>query len=536
MTQLIQNPVLTGFSPDASIIRVGDDYYMATSTFEWFPGVQIHHSRDMVHWRLLAYPLTRTSQLDLRGIPSSGGIWAPALSYDQGVFYLIYTVMAGRKGVFKDLRNFLVTATDIQGPWSEPVFLNGSGFDPFLFHDTDGRKWLFNMQWDFRKNHTRFGGIVMQEYDPAEERLTGPIRSIYKGTAIGVTEAPMVYKRNGYYYLLVAEGGTGINHAATLARSRHLEGPYETDPNYPLLTTHPYLDHPLQQSGHSSLVETQQGEWYMAHICARMLPGTRMNPLGRETSIQACRWTEEGWLELAHGSKLPALTVPAPALEPHPFSPMPAKDDFDAAELGLQYQTLRVPAEESWLSLRERPGYLRMRGRESLVSWHRQSLVARRIQHFQCVTETCVEFEPEHFMQMAGIVCYYDEADYYYLRITHDELRGKCIGVVRSQQGQYDEYIAHEISAAGWEQHYLRAVIDDRSLNFYASPDGREWKVIGPTLDMGALSDEYGGKLGFTGGMVGLCAQDLNGTDKHADFDYFLYEETKEKTKEKTKG
>ncbi|MNB76895.1 Beta-xylosidase [compost metagenome] len=310
---IIHNPILRGFNPDASAIRVGDDYYIATSTFEWFPGVLIHHSRDLVHWRSLTRPLDRLSLLDLRGLPSSGGIWAPSFSYDNGIYYLCFTNVVGRRGVYKDLHNYVVTATSIEGPWSEPIYLNSSGFDHFLFHDTDGRKWLFNMQWDFRKNKSRFAGIIMQEYSPEQRRLVGPIKTVTSGTSLGVTEGPMVYYKNGYYYLLVAEGGTGANHAATLLRARSVEGPYETDPDYPVLTSVGHPDHPLQKAGHGSLVETQHGDWYMVHICSRTLPdGSGLSPLGRETSIQKVVWTGDGWLRLASGSRLPELTVQAP--------------------------------------------------------------------------------------------------------------------------------------------------------------------------------------------------------------------------------
>lgn len=268
----ITNPVLRGFNPDASMLRVGEDYYIATSTFEWFPGVQIHHSKDMVHWRVISRPLHNSKMLDLRGIPSSGGIWAPALTYDNGTFYLMITTVVGRRGVFKDLHNYLLTATNITGPWSEPLYLNSSGFDPYLFHDDDGTKWLLNMQWDFRKGKNRFGGIVMQQFSPEAGKLVGPIQTIATGTSLGVTEGPVMFKRNGWYYLLLAEGGTGWNHAATLARARSIEGPYEYDPNYPLITTIDNPEHPLQKAGHAGLVETQHGQWYISYICARPLP------------------------------------------------------------------------------------------------------------------------------------------------------------------------------------------------------------------------------------------------------------------------
>lgn len=219
MSEIIRNPVLPGFHPDPSILRVGDDYYLATSTFEWWPGVPIYHSRDFVHWRLLTHALSRRSQLDLRGVPDSGGVWAPSLSYADGCFWLVYSIVrntgAGRP--FKDLHNFLVTAPRIDGPWSDPVCLNATGFDASLFHDDDGRKWLVQMQWDFRPDRPRFGGIVLQEFDPADGRLCGEVRTIL--TKNRLIEGPNLYKKAGRYYLMLAEGGTSWSHGIAMTRS-----------------------------------------------------------------------------------------------------------------------------------------------------------------------------------------------------------------------------------------------------------------------------------------------------------------------------
>ncbi|WP_254638866.1 glycoside hydrolase family 43 protein [Cohnella sp. GbtcB17] len=520
---MIRNPVLTGFNPDPSIIRVEDDYYMAVSTFEWFPGVGIYHSRDLANWRLLTYPLNRISQLDLRGDPSSGGVWAPALSYHDGVFYLLYTDVKARRGAFKDLHNYVVTANNIEGPWSEPAYLHARGFDPFLYHDDDGRKWVANMRWDYRPGRSRFAGIELQEFLPAERKLIGPVNLIAMGSPIGVSEGPQLLKRDGWYYLLLAEGGTGYNHAATIARSRSLLGPYEYDPHSPLMTTVNDPAHPLQKAGHGSLVETQSGEWYMAHICARPLPGRRLSPLGRETAIQRVEWTDQGWLRLAGEGKLPALEVPAPRMAPHPWPAKPVKDDFDTQKLGIDFQSLRIPTDNVWLSLSERPGYLRLRGQESLASWNRQSLIARRLQHFSAEAETCLEFEPNHFNQCAGLVCYSDESDYFYLRIGYDETNGRHARVVTCKSGNYEE--AEDSVPLADRRCYLKAVFDHDRLQFKISLDGAAWTDIGPELDAGQLADDYEGKLGFAGTMIGMCAQDLSGTMKHADFDYFSYRE-----------
>lgn len=535
----ITNPILKGFNPDPSIIRVGDDYYIATSTFEWYPGVQIHHSRDLKNWRLLTHPLTRPDQLEMRGNPDSGGIWAPCLSYDKGTYYLVYTDVKSHIGPFKDTHNYVVTATNIMGPWSEPVYLNSSGFDPSLYHDEDGSKWLLNMTWDHRKGRNRFSGIVMQQYDEQERRLIGPVHPLFSGTELGLTEGPHLYKRGDYYYLITAEGGTRWNHAVTVARSTSLLGPYEVDPSNPMLTSRHNPALPLQRAGHADLVETQHGEWYMVHLCGRPLAASRTCNLGRETAIQKVQWTADGWLRLESGGNEPMLEVPAPAgLAEHSFPESfhgTGKDDFSDPILNIHLNTLREPADERWLSLKERPGYLRLRGRESFSSSHSQSLVARRQQSFVAEAETVVEFEPDTHRQMAGLVYYYNARNWYYVRISRDEQWGKSLALLTSDQGQYDEPLEQEISVEGWRQVYLKLKLHDERAQFYYSADGKDWQPIGPVLDAGKMSDEHveekrDGILldqGFTGAFIGLCVQDLSGMRKHADFDYFSYiEET----------
>lgn len=532
-TPVIRNPVLRGFNPDPSILRVGDDYYIATSTFEWFPGVQIHHSRDLRHWRLIARPLTRRSQLDMLGDPDSGGIWAPCLSYSNGTFYLVYTDVKTHTGPFKDTHNYLVTAKNIEGPWSEPIYLNSSGFDPSLFHDDDGRKWLVNMVWDHRKGKNHFGGILLQEYSEKEQRLVGPVYNIFRGTPLGLTEGPHIYKRNGYYYLMTAEGGTRYEHAVTVARSKSLFGPYEVDPQNPMLTSFDKPELPLQRAGHASLVETQHGEWYLAHLCGRPLRPSMRCVLGRETALQRVEWTEDGWLRVAGGGNGPHLEAPAPALPEHPFEPEPETDHFDGDTISIHFQALREPISEEWASLKQRPGYLRLKGRESPVSQHRQSLIARRLQAFEAEAETAVEFEPETYQQMAGLICYYNTKNFYYLCISRDEDMGKCVYIMSRDQGEYDEPMA-PMCIEGWERVHLKATFRYDKLRFWVSRDGKTWMHAGPELDASILSDEYaeisrGGlriDQGFTGAFVGICAQDLSGRGLWADFDYFTYRET----------
>ncbi|HOP11704.1 MAG TPA: glycoside hydrolase family 43 protein [Oscillospiraceae bacterium] len=519
-TQLVQNPILPGFNPDPSILRVGDDYYIATSTFEWVPGVQIHHSRDLVHWRLLTHPLTN---LDLRGIPSRGGIWAPCLSYDKGTFYLIYTVVYGHQGVFKDLDNYLITAKAIEGPWTEPIRLNSTGFDPSLFHDEDGRKWLVNMSWDFRKDHPKFGGILLQEYDPKAQKLIGPIQNIYSGTELGTTEGPHLYRHNGYYYLMTAEGGTGYNHAVSMARSKSIFGPYENDPIGLVVTTKDFPDYPLQKAGHGDLVQTQTGEWYLVHLASRPFPGTRECILGRETCLQKVCWTNDGWLRLESGGSKPQLIVPAPDLPAHSFEALPTRDDFDSKTLRIHYQTLYAALGEEKLSLTARPGFLRLYGGPSFAAPVPQSLIVRRQQSWNYTAETLLEFEPNEYRQMAGLVCLHDTGNFLYLRVSRDDGK-KMLGIMANDNNAYS-YPIDDIPLPEHKAIRLRVEVKTRDLQFYYSVANEEFKSIGPVFDTVALTDDHSALTGYTGAFVGLCCQDLTGQKTPADFDYFDYSE-----------
>ncbi len=425
---MIRNPILPGFNPDPSICRVGQDYYIATSTFEWYPGVQIHHSTDLVNWRLVKRPLERAAQLDMRGNPDSGGVWAPCLSYADGLFWLVYTDVKRIDGNFKDSHNYIVTAPSAEGPWSDPVYVNSSGFDASLFHDDDGRKWFLNMVWNHishgvggNPKHPSFAGILMQEYDAGAGKLVGPVMNIFAGSPHGLVEGPHLFKRNGWYYLTTAEGGTGYDHAVTMARSRSLDGPYELHPDTHLITSKDASQASLQRAGHGQMVETPDGEVYHTHLASRPLTGLRRSPLGRETAIQKCVWGEDGWLRLAHGSQVPEVDVPAPhGVRAEPKPPQRVRHDFNQADLPLDFQWLRTPYADRIFSLQERSGHLRLFARESIGSFFEQALVARRQEQFVFRAETSVEFAPVTYQQAAGLVLYYNRHKFHFLAIGHD--------------------------------------------------------------------------------------------------------------------
>ncbi|MDG2521161.1 glycoside hydrolase family 43 protein [Caulobacter segnis] len=532
---VIRNPILPGFNPDPSIVRVGEDYYIATSTFEWFPGVQIHHSRDLVNWRLIKRPLERASQLNMLGAPDSCGVWAPCLSHADGLFHLIYTdvkrygrtTTAGASGAsLRDFHNYLVTSPSIEGPWSDPVYLNSSGFDPSLFHDDDGRKWLVNMLWDHRPGKNRFAGIVAQEYSPAERRLVGERQVIFEGTPLGLTEAPHIYRRDGWYYLLTAEGGTGWNHAVTMARSRNLPGPYELHPDTYILSSRLRPDAPLQRAGHADLVETPGGETWMVYLCGRPLPNRGRCVLGRETAIQKMVWGEDGWLRTTDGDGMPELNPPAPDLPPHPFPPTPVRATFDSG-LSIDFQWLRSPFPEELFSTTARPGWLRLFGRETIGSQFRQALVARRQQAHCYSATTLVDFEPAHFQQAAGLVCYYGGTKLHYLHVSHDEAAGKHLRVMSAlpDSPQADAFTPPVPLPAG--PVHLRVEVDFERLRFGWSLDGETWDWLPQAFDASILSDEATapGLPNFTGAFVGMACQDMSGMGRPADFAWFDYEE-----------
>ena len=548
---MIHNPILKGFHPDPSIVRVGEDYYIATSTFEWWPGIRLHHSTDLVHWELIEYPLNRTSQLDLRGVGASQGVWAPCLTYDKGTFYLLYTVVTAFYCNMYDTNNYLVTATDIHGPWSEPIALNNFGFDPSLFHDDDGRKYMVSMVTDHRVPKKYVGRLVLQEYDPVQKKMTGPVKDIYRADKIFL-EGPHIFKRNGWYYLFSADTGTGELHGQTIQRSRDIWGPYEmyqadfmerTAENeaYSILTSRHHEDILLQKSGHCDLVETPEGEWYAVHLCGRAsdrrnpadairFAGARRYMLGRETAIQKMKWTDDDWLVMADGSTEPKEYVEEPAgnhrVEKQVMESAQEstganmRDDFTAPVLDPDYQSLRIPMTEHYLSLTERPGYLRMYGRSGLSSKFSQTLIAKRLTEYDMETSTKLEFEPEVFKQMAGLILMYDTDNYLYLHVSRDEDCGKCIALLKAENKKY-EYLTDYLPVFFGLPIYLKADMRNGYITFAYRLEGSYWQTIAENIDGSFMSDEACTEGWFTGAMAGICCQDLTGFGKYADFDWF---------------
>ena len=537
---MIQNPILPGFCPDPSIIRVEDDYYIANSSFEWWPGVKIYHSKDLKHYEQLPSPLNRMSQLNMVGEGDSCGVWAPDISWDGEHFWLIYTDVKTRTGGLFNTHNYLVKSKDIRGGWSEPVYVNSSGFDPSVFHDTDGKMYIVNMINNFK-------GILVQEYDPVQECLVGEAKNVFPGTGRGYTEGPHIYHIGEYYYLLMAEGGTGYDHMVTMARSKSLWGPYEENPGNPVLTSDMENPDELQRCGHADIVCTQNGEWYMVHLCSRPPKGSRQCVLGRETAIQKMVWNEEGWLRMACDGNFGQWETEEPeGLAEYVFPEEAEKDygrdefdiesvahgkcscDFVASDyLDVRYTSLRQPY-DSYTSLTERPGYLRLYGQESLNSCYNVSLVARRQMQRHVQVETCVEFTPTCREQMAGLAYMYDTGNFYLLVKTRDEEFGNQtldlksparLRLIKSDHFDVSDVIS-EISIPEEAPLFLRIVTTQEGLyaKFFYSLDGKEYKELAE-LPTKILTDEQSD--GFTGAHFGMYCHDMTGLRWYADFDYF---------------
>lgn len=540
---MIQNPIFKGFNPDPCVCRKGDDYYAAVSSFEWFPGIPIYHSKDLKNWELYTHVLTDDKEVDLKKLPSAKGIWAPCLTYckEEDLFYVVYGVMNSMNARYFDVDNFVITAKDIKGPWSKPVYLHSSGFDASMFHDDDGKKYVVSLEWETRAGYEKPGFISIVEYDPVKKEIVGYPRPMWRGgTDRGCIEAPHLTKRGGYYYIMCAEGGTGYNHCVTMGRSKNVWGPYERDPKNPIVTSSPnesnerhdpdhlkpkYFnpDSILQKSGHGSYVETQNGEIYLMHLCARPFVPELRCTLGRETAIQKMMWTEDGWLRMADGSNFAKMEVEEANLPEVKLSQVPSFDDFDGEELGNWYYAPRIMP-QSFADVKARPGYVRIRGQEARTSLNKVSILARKLTSVYATITTKMDFKPEIHQHSAGLILYYDNMNYVNLRKYYSETLGQsALSIIQLDNGEKEEFLNTRIPVDDREV-YLRLCIRGRQSWFEWGYDGEHFEKIGKVFDTTKYSDEYCKYGEFTGAFVGLTCADRMKHSHYADFDFFDYE------------
>lgn len=539
---MIKNPILPGFNPDPCICRKGDDYYLVVSSFEWFPGIPVYHSKDLKNWELYTHILIDETKIDLKKLPSSKGIWAPCLTYceEEDLFYIVYGIMNSMNARYFDVDNYLITSKDIKGEWSEPVYLHSSGFDASIFHDDDGKKWIASLDWETREGYEKPGVICLVEYCTKKKEIVGYPKRIWSGgTDRGCIEAPHITKRGDYYYIMCAEGGTGYGHSVTMGRAKNIWGPYEKDSMNPIVTSIPgdfYERHDpdhlkpkyynpeskLQKSGHGSYIETTSGEVYLVHLTSRPFVPELRCTLGRETAIQKMKWTKDNWLRMEDESNLAKEYVSESKLEEHLVSSIPSFDDFDSNELGLQYYAPRI-SPLSFADVKSRPGYVRIRGQESRTSLNKVSILARKLTSVYARITTKMEFYPEVHQHSAGLIMYYDNMNYINLRKYYSETLGQsALSIIHLENGEKTEFLNTRIPIKDIPI-YLRLYIQGRKSYFEWSYDEKNYQRIGKVFDTTKFSDEYCKYGEFTGTFIGLTCADRVKHKHYADFDFFEY-------------
>ncbi|SEU27770.1 xylan 1,4-beta-xylosidase [Lacrimispora sphenoides] len=540
----MKNPIFPGFNPDPCICKAGDDYYVIVSSFEWMPALPIYHSKDLKNWELYTHVIRSEKQADIRKLPSAKGIWAPCLTYceEEKLFYVIYGVMNSMNARYFDVDNYLITASDIKGPWSKPIYLHSAGFDASILHDDDGKKYIVSLEWETREGYEKPGAVCIAEYSPVKKKIIGyPKRFWYGGTDRGCIEAPHLYKRKGFYYIMCAEGGTGYGHSVTMGRSENVWGPYEKDPMNPIVTSIPGEfnerkdpDHlkpkyynpesVLQKSGHGSYVENELGEVYLVHLTARPFVPELRCTLGRETAMQKMMWTDDGWLRMADKSNFAKENFEESKLPEYPMPQIPDFDDFNSDTLGIQYYAPRI-SPESFADVKARPGYVRIRGQESRTSLNKASILARKLTSVNAVITTKMEFKPEIYQHSAGLIMYYDNMNYINLRKYYSQTLGQsAISVIQLENGTRTEYLDTRTPVKDVPV-YLRLRIENRKTFFEWSYDGEQYFRIGKEFDTTKFSDEYCKYGEFTGTFVGMTCADRMLHQHFADFDFFEYED-----------
>ncbi|MET8977071.1 glycoside hydrolase family 43 protein [Streptomyces sp. NPDC004539] len=476
-------PVIPGFHPDPSVCRVGDDYYLACSSFEYFPGIPLFHSRDLLHWTQIGNALDRPGQLRLPpDTLSSGGLYAPTLRHHDGRFWLIVT------NVSTD-GNLIVTATDPAGPWSDPVLLpDVHGIDPDLAWDDDGTCWC------------TVAGVRQYRIDPTTGETLGPARAVWSGSpGAQAPEAPHLHRVGDHWYLLIAEGGTERGHSVAIARGPAPDGPFEPCPDNPVLT-HRGTHHPIQNTGHADLVQAPDGTWWMVFLGVRPGGGTPgWHVLGRETFLAPVTWAD-GW-----------PVVGEPVSGPHPTDGQ--RDDFDDAALAPQWISPRErPA--AHCTTGERPGWLTLHARGTSLDAPDAVFTGRRQQHLTCRARTLID----PAQGRGGLAVRLDEQHHYAVEAGPGEVR------VRARVGSLDPVVATHPVPPG--PLVLRVdITPTKPLDSRTGPDTLTLGVEEPdgtftelaSLDGRYLSTEVAG--GFTGRVLGMYAAE--GT---VHFDWFAYE------------
>lgn len=520
------NPILAGFYPDPSICRAGDDYYLINSSFAYFPGLPIFHSKDLVNWKQIGHAMNRPGQLNLDGAGVSRGLFAPDITYHNGTFYIVCTLI-------DKLGNFVITAKDPRGPWSDPVALpEVNGIDPSLHFEDDGTAYIvFNsIPPNNISLHNGHRTIRMFAFDAKKLKVMGEEKLLVNGGTDMAKkpvwiEGPHIIKKDGWYYLICAEGGTGFNHSEVVFRSKAVDGPYVSYDNNPILTQRhldPARPHPVTTTGHADFIDTKDGKWYAVFLGCRPYEGDYYN-IGRETFMAPVTW-KNGWPHILEGNETVQYSYPAPApvdlKQPGRFDALASyRDNFDDTVLNDRWIFLRT-LRDRWYSLSENRGHLTIKLRpESCSEKVNPSFIAHRQQNLRCAAETSLSFAPASSNEKAGLAIFQNETHYYYLcRSTRDNK--PVIELLQSK----DTGMQLLATAVVPDSTPIRLKIESRKDNyafFYALP-GKEWQLVKENVDGKFLSTKEAG--GFVGSVFALYAtsQGQPSTNK-VQFDWFSY-------------
>lgn len=500
-----KNPILTGMNPDPSICRVGEDYYLITSTFEYFPGVPIYQSKDLVHWKLIGHALSTAANNPLMGAASgTGGQYAPTIRYHDGTFYVICTNYGGwgSQGVF------YVTATNPAGPWSDPHWLNNWYVDPSLMFENDSVYYL---------SPDNKGSFLTGTLDLKTNKHHKPLRLIAAGLGGSSPEGPHMYKINDYYYLMSAEGGTGYEHREVIQRSKSPYGPFEASPINPVASNMNAPNHPFQAIGHADLFQLPDQSWWLVCLGFRPRNGN-YHHLGRETFLAPVTWNADGWPKVGTDG-IVKEEYPAPNLPQHIWEKEPVRDGFDAPALGLNWNFVRNPHPADW-SLTEKPGALRLNG--SKISFKEKdspAFVCRRQTAYEMTASAKISFVPAANNEEAGLVVRADDANHYDFLITMRD--GKRVVMLRKYLKDKEfNTVFKEIPDGDL---ILRISATDLEYQFWMQRKGKKAVLVG-TANTKDLSTEVVG--GFTGTFIGMYASGNGDKNTHpADFDWFDFEE-----------
>jgi alpha-N-arabinofuranosidase len=507
-----RNPILAGFYPDPSVVRVGEDYYLVTSSFAYFPGIPVFHSRDLVDWTQIGNVIARPSQLEFKGLRISRGIFGPAIAYHDGVFYLLNTCVDCGE-------NYLVTATNPAGPWSDPKWLGFQGIDPSLFFDDDGKAYIVNNgPPEGAPLYNGHRAIWIQQFDIAAKKLIGPRRVIVNGGSDiskkpNWIEGPHLFRRDGKYYLTCAEGGTGTRHSEVVFRADAIWGPYVPYAGNPILSQRdldPARPDPITSTGHAQLVQTQNGDWWAVFLGTRPYADDSYNT-GRETFLLPVHWTDDGWPVILDAGKPVPYVAPRPALpqEAAPASPTSGnftlRDDFHEAALAPYWLFIRTPHEE-WFDLK--PGRLTIRARpDSIGGLGQPSFIGRRQQHMSASASTAMRYTPRNEGDEAGLVAFQNQDYYYFIGLAL--IDGKTVVCLKRRASAADDengmmITSAPIALADGAPVYLKIEARGRLYDFaYATREG-EWTLLAKDQDGTILSTHTAG--GFVGTVIGMYA------------------------------